>query len=120
MTAKIKIQDYLFSSAIALKAIAILITLHSLHKYPCLLCEKNPVAALFVQSDWTFLLSQLAVFAFICFGYYSVRSKYLEAHKMTWIRWSFNTLVGFVFLTYFFDAANDAVVLLTIPSAVLG
>ena len=66
-------------------------------------------------------LVQLAAFTFICLGYSRVRKTYLVAHKMAPVRWSFNALIGFVFLTCLWDAANDAIILLAASlSGVLG
>ena len=106
------IQDCLFSSALLLKTVAILITWYAFDRYACLVYESNPVTRLLLRNDLAFFCAEMAVFTFICIGYSRVRKTYLMAYKTAPIRWSFNALVGFVFLTYLWDAANDAIILL--------
>lgn len=106
------VQDCLFSSAMVLKTIAMLITVYALDRYAGLAFETNPVTRFLLQNQSLYLSIQLAVFVFICLGYSRVRSKFLAAYKMWAIRWSFNALVGFLFIAYLWDAANDLLVLL--------
>jgi hypothetical protein len=106
------IQDYLFSSALLLKITAIFITKYALDRYAGLVYERNPVTRFLLGNDLVFFFVEMALLTFICFGYFKVRKTYLVSYKMAAIRWSFNSLVGLVFLTYLWDAANDAVILL--------
>jgi hypothetical protein len=106
------IQDCLFYSALVFKNVALFITLHALNRYAGLVYEKNPVTRLLLGDGLFFLFAQVAVLTFICLGYFRVKEMYLAAYKKAFIRWSFNALVVFVFLTYLWDAANDAVILL--------
>jgi hypothetical protein len=110
---KIEPQDYLFSFAMALKTIAMLITVYTLDRYAGLLYERNAVTRLLLQNDLAFYLWELAVFAFICIGYYCVRSRYVLNHEKRSVRWSFNAVVCFVFLTSLWDAGNDVLILMT-------
>jgi len=112
MSNKTLIQDYLFYSTLVFKTIAILITLFALDRYAGLLYERNPLTRLLLQPDFSYVIVQLAMFTFICLGYSMVRKTYLVAYKLASIRWSFNALVAFVFFTYLWNAANDAVILL--------
>ncbi|MGA2223718.1 MAG: hypothetical protein ABSH41_04660 [Syntrophobacteraceae bacterium] len=112
MKKKTLVQDYLFSSALILKVIAIFITLYALDRYASLVYERNPLTRFLLQHDFAQLLVQLAAFTFICLGYSRARKTYLIAYKMAPVRWSFNVLIGFVFLTCLWDAANDAIILL--------
>jgi hypothetical protein len=107
------IQDYLLYSALILKAVATIITLYALHRYAGVVYETNPVARLLLRNGLVFFLSEMTMFTLIFLGYSRVRETYLRAYKMAAIRWSFNALVGFVFLTYLWDATNDAFILLT-------
>ena len=112
MKDKTVIQDYLFSSALVFKTVAIFITLYALDNYACLVYERNLVTRLLLRNDLAFFFAEMAGFTFICIGYSRVRKTYRMAYKKAPIRWSFNALVGFVFLTYLWDAANDAIILL--------
>lgn len=112
MKNKAVIQDYLFYSALIFKTIAIFITLYAIDRYACLVYERNPVTRLLLRNDFAFFFAEMAAVAFICLGYSRVRNTYLMAYKMAPVRWSFNALVGLVFLTYLWDAANDAIILL--------
>jgi len=111
---KTVIQDYLFSSALALKSVAIFITLYALDGYTCSLYERNPITRLLLGNLPLFFFAEMAAFAFISLGYCWVRRTYLIAYNMPPIRWSFNVLVGFVFLTYLGDATNNALNLLAL------
>ncbi|MGA2226245.1 MAG: hypothetical protein ABSH41_17550 [Syntrophobacteraceae bacterium] len=106
------IQDYLFCSALVFKIIAILSTWYALDRYPCLLYEKNSLTRFLIQHDFAHVLVQLAVFTFICVSYSIVRREYLLGYRKRAMRCSFNAMVGFVFLTCTWDAANDTVNLL--------
>ena len=112
MKDKTVIQDYLFSSALVFKTVAIFITLYALDNYACLVYERNPVTRLLLRNDLAFFCAEMAVFTFICIGYSRVRKTYLMAYRKRAIRWSFNALVGSVFLTCPWDATNDTVILL--------
>ncbi len=109
---KTVIQDCLISSAMVFKTVAIFITLYALDNYACLVYERNPVTRLLLRNDLAFFFAEMAVFTFICIGYSRVRKTYLMAYKKAPIRWSFNALVGFVFLTCLWDAVGDAIILL--------
>ena len=109
---KTVIQDCLISSALVFKTVAIFITLYALDNYACLVYERNPVTRLLLRNDLAFFFAEMAVFTFICIGYSRVRKTYLMAYKKAPIRWSFNALVGFVFLLHLWGAANDAIILL--------
>jgi len=112
MKEKALIQDYLFSAALLFKTIAIFITLYAVDRYASLVYERNPLTRFLLQHDFAQVLVQLAAFTFIYLGYSRVRKTYLMAYKMGPVRWSFNALIGFVFLTCLWDAANDAIILL--------
>jgi hypothetical protein len=111
MKSKTVIQDCLFSSALVLKTIALFITLYALARYAGPVYERNPVTRLLLRNDYAFFAVEMAAFTFICIGYSRVRKTYLMAYRKKAIYWSFNALVGFVFLTYLWDAASDAVIL---------
>jgi hypothetical protein len=106
------IQDCLFYSALVFKTVALFITLYALDRYAWLLYERNPLTRFLLPHGFAYVLVQLAAFTFICIGYSRVRKTYLMAYRKRAIRWSFNALVGFVFLTCLWDAANDAIILL--------
>jgi hypothetical protein len=112
MKNKTAIQDCLFCSALVFKTIAIFNTSYALDRYPCLLYESNPLTRFLQQHDFAHVLVQSAVFTFICVSYFIVRREYLLANRKRAIRCSFNAIVGFVFLTYLWDAANDTINLL--------
>jgi hypothetical protein len=112
MKNKTAIQDYLFCFALVFKTIAIFITWYALDRYACLLYERNPLTRFLLQRDFAYVFVQLAVFTSICIGYSMVRREFLLAYRERTIRYSFNALVGFVFLTYLWDAANDTIILL--------
>ncbi len=106
------IRDYLFCFALLFKIIAIFITWHALARYPCLLYERNPLTRFLLQHDFAHIFVQLAVFTFVCVSYSIIRREYLLAHRKGAIGRLFNAMVGFVFLTCLWDAANDTINLL--------
>ncbi len=108
------IQDYLFSSALLLKTIAILITWYALHTYAGLVFERNFLTRLLVQNDLTFLLAEVIALNFLYVTYSRAKNTYIKSYKITPVRWSFNALIGFVFLTCLWDVANDAFILLKV------
>ena len=108
------IQDYLFSSSLLLKTIAILLTWYALHTYAGLVYERNLLTRFLVQNDLTFLLAEVIVLNFIYATYSRAKNTYIKSYKIAPVRWSFNVLVVFVFLTYLWDAANDAFILLKV------
>ncbi len=117
MKNKAAVQDYLLYSAMLFKAIAIFITWYALDRYPGLLCERNSLAGFFLQNDsLPFFVFQLAIFNFVCIGYYMVRREYLMADRRTTTIYSFNVMVGFVFSICLLDAANDTIALLVASS----
>jgi hypothetical protein len=109
---KTVIQDCLISSALVFKTVAIIITLYALDRYAWLFYERNPLTRFLLPHGFAFVLVQLAAFTFICIGYSRVRKTYLAAYNSASIRWSFNALVGFVFLLHLWDAVGDALILL--------
>jgi hypothetical protein len=109
---KIAIQECLFCFALVFKTIAIFITWYALYTYACLLYERNPPTRFLLKHDFAYILGQLAVFTFFCISYSVARREYLPARRKRAIRCSFNAMVGFVFLTYLWDAANDTINLL--------
>ena len=112
MKDKTLVQDYLFSSALVLKTAALVITLYALDAYAGVVFEKNPVTRLLLGNNTLFFFAELATFTFVCFAYRRVRRKYFEAYRIKLVRWSFNAMVAFVFLTYLWDAANDVMILI--------
>jgi hypothetical protein len=94
------------------KTVAIIITLYALDRYAWLLYERDPLTRFLLHHGFAFVLVQLAAFTLICIGYFRVRKTYLMAYRKRAIRWSFNALVGSVFLTCPWDATNDTVILL--------
>jgi hypothetical protein len=112
MRITLKTQDYLFSSALVFRTIALFITWYALDRYACLLYERNPLTRSLLQRDFAYFLVQLAMITFMCLGYSVVRREYLLAYKKRAIRWFFNAMVAFVFLTCLWDAANDTIILL--------
>ena len=107
------IHDYLLYSALIFKAIAIFITWYAFDRYDGLLYESNFLTRILLQHNIPhFLVFQLAVFTFICAGYHMVRREYLVAYRKRTTAYLFSAMVGFVFLIYLLDAANDTIVLL--------
>jgi len=104
--------DYLFSSVLGFKTVAISITLYAPDRYAWLLYERNPLTRFLLPHGFTHVLVQLAVFTFIRIRYSRVGNTYFIAYRKKAIRRSFNVLVGFVLLTCLLDAANDAIILL--------
>ena len=117
MKNKTAIQDYLFCLALVFKTMAILITWYALDRYACQLYERNPLTRFLLQHDFAYVFVQLAVFTSVCIGYSMVRREFLLARRERTIRYSFNALVGFVFLTCLWDAANDTIILLVASSS---
>jgi hypothetical protein len=112
MRSTLKTQDYLFSSALVFRTIAIFITGYALDRYACLLYERNSLTRYLLQRDFAYFLVQLAMITFMCIGYSMVRRECLLTYKKRAIRWYFNAMVGFVFLTCLWDAANDTIIVL--------
>ena len=112
MKNKIVIQDYLFSSALVLKSIAVYITWYACYRDAGIVYERNPITRFLLGNDLAFVLAELASFAIICLGYSRIRGKCLPAGKKRAGCWSLNAVVGFVFLLFLWDAANDAIILL--------
>ncbi len=109
---KTVIQDYVFSSALVFKTVAIIITLYALDRHAWLLYEKNPLTRFLLPHGFALFFVEMAAIIFICIGYSRVRKTYLAAYNSASIRWSFNALVGFVFLLHLWDAVGDALILL--------
>ena len=78
------IQDYLFSSALLLKTIAILITWYALHAYAGLAYERNFLTRLLVQNDLTFLLAEVIALNFLYAAY--SKAKIRISNRTKWRR----------------------------------